>query len=466
MVDRKVLIVGAGCAGLSAAYTLKRRGVGAVVFEAQGYAGGRCRTVREDGYTFSIGAGSTEPQWRTTFQYLEELGLEDRLFSIQNQRYGFVRNGKIRTVRLGGGFLEMLKATPENLRFLFTGFPFKTYPQAMKVFAALRRYIELVDADRQGFGALSEIARTTTEEFVLKHGGPEALEWIFHPFLATMVFGRPRDISIAHPIALFSLMKGMRSLEGGLGALTEALYEKVRDEVRLSDPVMQVVIENGRVRGVRTGRSLIEADQVICAVDAVTARQLIPDLPEPMRKALETCRYSSTYYYQFALTEHFLPSDTDFFILMIPAGEKTILAWAAKGSRAGEKPVMIFATRGWEDQRLAGLGEEERRRLVIREAQRYFPTFPDEPVLTKLFRWERAVNLLSPAQFGAIQELLRNHMNDVAGLHLAGEYLFPVASTEGALATGKAAAEAVIEELSRSGGKSNGQYRFEGKPGA
>jgi protoporphyrinogen oxidase len=36
MGDRKVAIVGAGCAGLSAAYTLKRRGVEAVVFEALG----------------------------------------------------------------------------------------------------------------------------------------------------------------------------------------------------------------------------------------------------------------------------------------------------------------------------------------------------------------------------------------------------------------------------------------------
>jgi oxygen-dependent protoporphyrinogen oxidase len=448
MFQNKVIIVGAGCAGLSAAYALKRSGVGATVFEAQAVAGGRCRTVREDGYTFSIGAGSTEPQWRTTFQYLEELGLVDHLFSIQNQRYGFVRNGRIRTVRVGGSFLDMLKTTPENLRFALSGLPLKTYTQLLKVFRALSRYMKLVDAGRQGFEALSGIAGTTTEEFVLRHGGPEALEWLFHPLLATMVFGRPRDISIAHPIALFSLMKGMRSLEGGLGALTEALYGEVKECVRLSEPVRRVVLEKGRVRGVTTPGGFIEADQVICAVDAVIARELIPDLPEHVRRALATCRYSSTYYYQFGLKEHFLPPDTDFFVLMIPAGEKTILSWAAKGSRAGEKPVMIFATRGWEDPLLAGLDEEERRRRVIREAQRYFPAFPAEPVLTKVFRWDRAVNLLSPAQFRAIQDLLKNHLGDVEGLHLAGEYLFPVACTEGALATGKAAAEKVIEKLS------------------
>jgi len=185
-------------------------------------------------------------------------------------------------------------------------------------------------------------------------------------------------------------------------------------------------------------------------VDAVLARQLIPDLPETMRKPLETCRYSSTYYYQFGLGKHFLPAGTDFFVLMIPADEDTILGWAAKGSRSGEKPVMIFATRGWdgwEDEKLARMSEEQRRRLVISEAQRFFPEFPDEPQVTKVFRWDSAVNMESPGQFVAINDLLKNHMQDVKGLHLAGEYLFLIASTEGALATGKKAAEMVMEEL-------------------
>lgn len=442
-----VIVIGAGCAGLSATYTLRKQGVDVVAFEANEVAGGRCRSVTDQGYTFSMGAGSTEPQWKTTFQYLDELGLMDKLFSIQKQRYGFMRNGKIRTVFTGGSFWEMVKALPENTRFFFTGMPLKTYPQVIKVFIALRKYMKLVDTKHQNFDALSAISNISTEEFVLKHGGPEALEYVFHPFLATMVLARPKDISIAHPISLFSLMKGMRSLEGGMGILTASLYERVKDSVRLSTPVKKVVIKDSKVTGVETEDGFIEADHVICAVDAVIARQLIPDLPETMRKPLETCKYSSTYYYQFGLEKHFLPGDIDFFVLMIPASEDTILGWMAKGSRVGEKPVMIVTTRGWEDEKLASLSDEERRRLVIREAQKFFPEFPDEPVITKLFRWDRAVNLEAPGQFVAIQNLLKNHMHDVEGLYLAGEYLFLIACTEGALATGKKAAEMVIEDL-------------------
>jgi protoporphyrinogen oxidase len=441
----KILIVGGGCAGLSAAYTLDKAGIDFTLYEACPHPGGRCRTVFEDGYQFHSGAGSTEPQWKTTFRYLEELGLTDRLYSIQKQRYSFKKNGRRRTVYLGGGFADMLKASRENLSFLFSAFPLRTYPQLVRVFSALKTHMKHLDPESHDFRSLREIGRKTTEEFVLEHGGREVLEWVFHPFLATMVFGRPRDISVAHPISLFSLMKGMRSLEGGMGAVTEALYDGIRDSVELSTPVKEIIIEGGKVRGVRLERGdFIEADRVICAVDAVDARRLLAGAPEGILKPLETCTYSSTYYYHFGLEKHFLPDDTDFFVQMIPAGEDTLLAWMAKGSHGDEKPVMIVATRGWEDHRLTPLSEKARRRTVIDEVRRFFPEFPEEPAKTKLFRWDRAVNLVSPAQFEAVQDLLDNHMNDVEGLRLAGEYLFPIACTEGAFATGERAAEEIM----------------------
>ena len=450
MNNKKVAVVGAGCAGLSATYTLRKQGVDVICFEARDVAGGRCRTIKEQGYLFSIGAGSTEPQWETTFQYLNEFGLMDKVFSVQKQRFGIMRNNKIHTVFMGGNFWDMLKALPENMYFLFTALPWRTFPQALKAFSAMRKYSKKIDSKHHNFETLAEISNISTEEFVLKHGGPEALNYVFHTYMASMVLARPRDISVAHPIALFSLMKGMRSLDGGMGIITESLYERVKDSVRLNTSVNQIVIKNGKVVGVETKDGFVEADKVICALDAVIAKQVIPDLPETMRKPLETCKYSSTFYYQFGLEKPFVSSkNSDFFLVVNPPEVKTIVSWVAKGHRAHEKPVAIVATRGWEDDKLEKLTPDERRRLVIKEVQKLFPKFPDEPVITKLFRWERAVNLEAPGQFVAIQDLLKNHMRDVEGLYLAGEYLFLIACTEGALATGKQAANSVIADLKK-----------------
>jgi oxygen-dependent protoporphyrinogen oxidase len=448
MAAQKVVIIGAGCAGLSAAYTLRKQGVEFVLFEASGKVGGRCRTEVEDGYEFYVGAGSTEPQWATTFQYLKELGLEERVYSIQKQRYGFYRNGQIRTIFMGGKIMDSLRTLPENIRFFFTGIPIRAYFQVLKVFSALGKYTKQVDTKNHDFTALAEISNISTDEFVLKHGGPLALEWFFHPFLSLMVLARPRDISVAHPISLFSLMKGMRSIHGGMGVITAGLYEKVKDSVYLNTPVKKVVVKDGKVIGVETKDGFVEADQVICGLDAVLTRQVIPDLPESMRTPLETCKYSSTYYYQFGLEKPIVePKETAFYVVTTPPGEDTVLDFLSLASISKDRPVVIIPTRGWEDAKLAGLNPEERRRLVIQQIQKYVPRFPSEPRITKVYRWDRAVNLEAPGQFVAIQDLLKNHMQDVSGLYLAGEYLFLIACTEGAMATGQKAAENVIDDL-------------------
>ena len=111
-----------------------------------------------------------------------------------------------------------------------------------------------------------------------------------------------------------------------------------------------------------------------------------------------------------------------------------------------EKPVLIIPTRGWEDAKLANLTPEERQRRVLEDVRRFVPSFP-EPKITKVYRWDRAVNTEPPGQYNAIQDLLKNHMQDVSGLYLAGEYLFLIACTEGAMATGKKAAERVVDDL-------------------
>ena len=48
-------MLGAGPAGLTAAYTLARRGRPAVVFEADGVVGGIAKTVEFQGYRFDLG---------------------------------------------------------------------------------------------------------------------------------------------------------------------------------------------------------------------------------------------------------------------------------------------------------------------------------------------------------------------------------------------------------------------------
>ena len=55
---RSVAVVGAGAAGLAAAWTLVRAGVAVTVYEAAGRAGGVIRTERHDGWLVEHGPNS------------------------------------------------------------------------------------------------------------------------------------------------------------------------------------------------------------------------------------------------------------------------------------------------------------------------------------------------------------------------------------------------------------------------
>jgi len=123
-------------------------------------AGGRCRTVSEQGYLFSIAAGSTEPQWETTFQYLNEFGLMNKVFSMQKQRFGLIRNGKMHTISMGGGLAYTIRCLPETTRFLFTALPWSTYPQAIRAFRAMLKYSKKVDSQQHNFEALAQVSNT------------------------------------------------------------------------------------------------------------------------------------------------------------------------------------------------------------------------------------------------------------------------------------------------------------------
>lgn len=55
MQKNKVIIIGAGISGLTAAYYLKKQDIPFLILEKEGHIGGRVQTVEEDGYLFDVG---------------------------------------------------------------------------------------------------------------------------------------------------------------------------------------------------------------------------------------------------------------------------------------------------------------------------------------------------------------------------------------------------------------------------
>lgn len=116
---KKVLILGAGVAGMTAAYELAKLGIDSVIFEASKRAGGRCITIRkgdvveettgvkqvcefDDGEFFDPGPVRF-PQWHVTMDYCRELkipiqpfvGLNENAYYLSTKEGG-LKNKRVR----------------------------------------------------------------------------------------------------------------------------------------------------------------------------------------------------------------------------------------------------------------------------------------------------------------------------------------------------------------------------------
>lgn len=73
MAEKKVLILGAGLSGLSAAWHLQRRGINCLVFEKEEEAGGLCRSKTVNGFTFDYDGHLLHFRHRYTFELVKGL---------------------------------------------------------------------------------------------------------------------------------------------------------------------------------------------------------------------------------------------------------------------------------------------------------------------------------------------------------------------------------------------------------
>lgn len=97
---RKVIIIGAGLAGLVAAYELSKLNFDVTVLEAQARVGGRVLTIRDfdEGLYGEAGAARIPDDHALTHKYVDEFGLELIPFYPSERQFMRLRNGRVEKV--------------------------------------------------------------------------------------------------------------------------------------------------------------------------------------------------------------------------------------------------------------------------------------------------------------------------------------------------------------------------------
>lgn len=119
-MNNQIVIVGAGIAGLTAGYYLKKVGYHPIVLEKSSRVGGRMISEVVDGFTIDCGAQFLMDSYPLMNSLIEENNLSSKLI-LTSQYMGTMGNGKIRRTDRGN-VLSLLRSGllifPGWLRFI------------------------------------------------------------------------------------------------------------------------------------------------------------------------------------------------------------------------------------------------------------------------------------------------------------------------------------------------------------
>jgi oxygen-dependent protoporphyrinogen oxidase len=311
------IVVGAGIAGLSAAYDLQRRGLSVRVLDAAGRPGGVIATERFDGWVIESGPDALLVQKPAAVALCRELGLGDRLVSTLTPRTAYVlREGALHAIPEGSflGFPITARALLRSSLFSPAG--------------KLRMACEVLIPRRAGADDESIAA------FVRRRFGAEAADYLAEPLLAGIHAGDAEQLSMR---ALFprlldaertsgSVIRSFRalrvrpsphgafvSLRDGLGGLIDALvaalsvetltlHARVTDVHRASTAPARGAGPARQPRGafrapgyvVQSSAGTFEARAVVLAVPAYAAATLLRGFDTTLAALCDAIPYAST----------------------------------------------------------------------------------------------------------------------------------------------------------------------------
>ena len=387
---RKVVILGAGIAGLVSAYELRRAGYHVTVLEARNRIGGRAWTIRggdkvvqtgrpdqiaalDPGLYFNAGPARIPSTHRVTLGYARRFGVDLETFVNVNRSAGWDFAGKVHPQRrmvydLQGRISELLaKAIDQHA--LDTEMP-KGELEAFRQF--LQFYGFLDDKGRFERSSFSS-------GFAREPGGyDEAPE----PLKALTLQQLLPNRSIALPY-LFESINDMQATMlqpvGGMDRIARSIYEQVKPSVRLRTPVSAIRRAGSRVRIEHgPGKQMTEADYCICTLPLPILARIPNDFSSAKKAAIAGApAYLHSVKLAFEAPRFWETDDYIFGGLAWTDRLNENLIYPSDSYGAAKGVLVASYCAGWTNQdnpdRFANLSHEERFRISRESVEALHP---------------------------------------------------------------------------------------------
>ena len=452
---KRVLVVGAGLAGLAAAYELSQASHAVTVLEGQARPGGRVCTLREgfaDGLYAEAGAEyfyPTEPDY--ALGYIHHFGLEAIPLKFSHHRSIAHLNGSRIMVDPSQATEWPLALTEKEQRLGLPGLR-QHYVEPL-----LRKFQKGFDGDWP-IDVLHQFDSTTFVKALKEAGASDAaiellriVDWDF--------VGEGNDqtsaIELLGDRAKFSqFRKPFYAIKGGNDLLPHRFAKDLSENIVYGAEVTRIEHDSHTVRVtyVQRGESCHAiADYLVLAIPFSVLRHLTvsPAFSIQKHRAIRDLSYSSVSRVYFQTKEKFWFKEglSGLALTDLPF----TYFWDSSWNQDGRKGMLQGYTTGSAARMLASLDESLRNQLALLEAQKIYPTLPDylEGISWKC--WDSdpwALGGYSWLRTGAISALFPYLAVSEGRVHFAGEHTAPCslhATIQGALQSGIRVAQEINE---------------------
>jgi oxygen-dependent protoporphyrinogen oxidase len=447
----RVIVIGAGVSGLSAAWRLQQLGHSVTVLESENHVGGKTTAYRRDGFTLNSGATVLGASYTSMQAIAKELGVESQILKIKPT---------IGVYAVPEEKVHWLRGAPPGALIDFIRTPLLSWKSKLVL---ARAGIDAIKARKKaGYDQPQLRAELDTEsvaEYCDRRLNAEIRDRMMNPLMGGLFVVDGGTVSVAS--LFFSLVKflggGMNGYDGGIDFFARALGERL--DVRLNAKVTLVErnLDGAKVTWNQATDGVIEEheEQVDGVVMAIAAPQVPPVYPgldsriqAILLEGLKQANYISV---RIALKQR---PDTDALLVVVPFGalggigtimyEHNINPGAAP---AGKGVIGALLYHEWVTPRI-GLSDDEIISEVLGDLDKVVPDVAEMVEFTQITRWQPAALLGDPGTHKLIAEVDRLIDPDER-VQLAGDFL-SIPSIEGSIVTGEAAAKRLAAALTKS----------------